>query len=185
MSSHKVRICLYTCCAVRDIHLDIVPDMTTSAFLRSLKRFTARRGIPKKFISDNGKTFKSAAKLLSAITSCEEIQQYLSGAGIEWVFNVERAPWWDGIFERMVRSTKCCLKKMIGQAQLSYDEILTAVAEVESIINSRPLTYVSTNDLEEPLTLSHSLAGRRLLNVHDRLCIDDESDEDVQTTPAK
>ena len=45
--------------------------------------------------------------------------------------------------------------------------------------------YVSTDDLEEPLTPSHFLAGRRLLNVPDRLCIDDESDEDVQTTPAK
>ena len=74
--------------------------------------------------------------------SHEEIQQYLSGTGIEGVFNVERAPWWGGIFERMVRSTKPCLKKMIGQAQLSYDKILTAVTEVESIINSRPLTYI-------------------------------------------
>ena len=91
-TSHKVWICLYTCCAVRAIHLDIVPDMTTSAFLRSLKRFTARRGLPRRFISDNGKTFKSAAKVLSAITSHEEIQQYLSGVGIEWIFNVERAP---------------------------------------------------------------------------------------------
>ena len=47
-SSHRVWICLYTCCAVRAIHLDIVPDMTTSAFLQRLKRFTARRGIPRR-----------------------------------------------------------------------------------------------------------------------------------------
>ena len=150
--------------------------MTTSAFLRSLKRFTARRGLPRRFVSDNGKTFKAAAKLLSTITSNEEIQQYLSGAGIEWLFNVEKAPWWGGIFERMVRSTKRCLKKMIGRAQLSYDEILTAVTEVESIINSRPLSYVSTDDMEEPLTPSHFLTGRRLLNVPDRFCVDSESD---------
>ena len=95
--------------------------------------------------------------LLSAITCHEGIQQYLSGADIEWVFNIEKAPWWGGIFERMVRSTKRCLKKMIGRAQLSYDEILTAVTEVEAIINSRPLSYVSTDDLEEPLNSSRDV----------------------------
>ena len=42
-------------------------------------------------------------------------------------FNIERAPWWGGFFERMVRMTKRCLKKMIGQAKLNYDEIVTAV----------------------------------------------------------
>ena len=94
-SSHKLSV---------HIHVDIV--LTTSAFLWSLKQFTARRGLPQKFISDNGKTFKAATKLLSAITSHEEVQQYLSDVGIEWVFNVEKAPWWGGIFEHMVRSTK-------------------------------------------------------------------------------
>lgn len=74
---------------------------------------------------------------------------------------------------------------MIGRAQLSYDEILTAVTEVESIVNSRPLSYVSTDDMEEPLTPSHFLTGRRLLSVPDCLCVDSESDEDVQTTPTQ
>lgn len=86
-SSHKVWICLYACYAVRAIHLEIVH------FSISLEpqAIHCKEEIPKRFTSDNGKTFKSAAKLLSAITSHEEIQQYLSGAGIEWVFNVERA----------------------------------------------------------------------------------------------
>ena len=46
-ASSKVWICLYTCCVVRAVHLDIVPDMTTSAFIRSLKHFSARRGLPR------------------------------------------------------------------------------------------------------------------------------------------
>ena len=57
-------------------------------------------------------------------------------------FNVEKAPWWGGILERMVRSTKRCLKKIVGRAKLSYDELLTAITKVEII------TYqvIFTND---------------------------------------
>ena len=86
---------------------------------------------------------------------------------MEWKFNVEKAPWTGGIFERMVKSMKRCLKKIIGKAVLSYDELLTAVTEVEMILNSRPLSYISTEDIEEPLTPSHLLVGRRVLSLPD------------------
>ena len=67
-----------------------------------------------------------------------------------------------------MRSTKCCLKKIIGQAKLSQDEqLLTALTEVEMVINSRPLSYVSAEDLKEPLTPFHLIVGRRLMNYPD------------------
>lgn len=56
-------------------------------------------------ISDNGKAFKAASKSLEKLMSHDEVQQHLSGVGIEWL-NVEKAPWWGGLFERMVRSAK-------------------------------------------------------------------------------
>ena len=43
---------------------------------------------------------------------------------------------------------------ILSQARLSYDELLTALTEVEVVLNSRPLTYVSAEDLEELLTPS-------------------------------
>ena len=58
----KAWIFLYTCCVTRALHLDIVPDLTPEAFLRSFRRFTARRGLPSNIVSDNGTTFKSASK---------------------------------------------------------------------------------------------------------------------------
>lgn len=179
----KVWICLYTCCTIRAVHLDLVPDLTTSSFLRSLKRFTARRGLPKRFVSDNGKTFKAAAKAIQVIVKSQEVQEHLTGLGVEWRFNVERAPWWGGIFERMVRSTKRCLKKTIGRARLTFDELLTILVEIEMVINSRPLTYVSPDDLQEPLTPAHFLTGRRILSLPDGICCgDDPDDEDVTLT---
>ena len=47
----------------------------------------------------------------------------------------------------------------MGQAKLSYYELLTVLMEVEMVLNFRPLTYVSADDFEEPLTPSHLLIG--------------------------
>ena len=77
-----------------------------------------------------------------------------AGAGVEWQFNLEKAPCWGEIFEGMVKSTQKCSRKIVGQARLNYDELLIVVTEVESIINSRPLSYISSDDLEEPIILS-------------------------------
>ena len=59
----------------------------------------------------------------------------------------------------MVRCVKRCLRKMIGQAKLTHDEILTALMEVEMVLNSHFLTVVSAEDLEEPLTPSYLIVG--------------------------
>ena len=96
-------------------------------------------------------------------------ERYFDGVGIQWRFNIPRAPWWGGVFERLVRFTKRCLRKILGQAKFTYDELLTALVEIEMVLNSRPLTYISADDLEEPLTPSHLLIGRRLMNFPDHL----------------
>ena len=166
----KVWICLFTCCVVRAVHLEVVVNLSVPTFIRCLKRFISRRGLPRRIVSDNGKTFKGAAKVICTIMSNQEVKKYLAGINVQWQFNVERAPWWGGMFERMIGSTKKCLRKMIGRSKLSFDELNTAVIEVEMILNSRPIAYLSPDDLEEPLTPSHLMVGRRLLNLPDNLC---------------
>ena len=76
-----------------------------------------------RIISDNGKTFKVAAKMTEALVTSKDVQEHLANAGTKWCFNVEKAPWWGGMFERLIRSTKRCLKKMIGQVKLTFDEL--------------------------------------------------------------
>ena len=178
--SEKVWVCLFTCCIVRAVHLDLVPDLTTEAFLRCLKRFIARRGLPSRMLSDNGRTFEAAATQIKAIVSHPEVKSYLAGIGVQWTFNLPKAPWWGGVFERMVKAMKRCLRKSLGRARLTLDELTTALVEVEAVLNSRPLTYVSTDDFEVPLTPSHLLVGRRLLDLPDHLC---EEPEEFETTP--
>ena len=80
----------------------------------------------------------------------------------------------------MVRSMKRCLKKTIGGSKLTYEELMTVTVEVEMILNSRPLSYVSSEDVDEPLTPSHLLHGRRLLSLPDNSSTRDLSDPDVE-----
>ena len=176
----KVWICLFTCCSTRAVHLDVVQDLSAPTFLHCLKPFKPRRGIPSQFVSDNGKTFKAMARILCSIVSDASIQQYLCDSGItcKWVFNLSKAPWWGGVFEC---STKRCLRKILGQSRLTYDELLTAIVEVEGVLNSRPLTYVSIEDMDEPLTPSHLLTGRRIFSLPDHLSR--HNDEESQSEP--
>ena len=122
--------------------MDIVPDMMAQAFIRCFKRFTSRRGFPVRIVSDNAKTFKTAARIVVATMETSTVKEYFSNIGIKWSFNLERAPWWGGMFERMAQTMKRCLRKTIGNARLIYEELLTSIVEVEKTMNSRPLSYV-------------------------------------------
>ena len=181
---NKIWICLFTCCVTRAVHLELVLDLSAVTFIRCLKRFAARRGLPRRIVSDNAKTFKATAKAIDSMLKNQDVQNYLSNVGVEWVFNLEKAPWWGGIFERLIKSTKRCLRKLVGQAKFSYDEMHTAIVEIEAIINSRPLSYVGSDDTEEPLTPSHLLVGRRILGLPDNLSYLELDDADFEVTDA-
>ncbi|GFT64624.1 integrase catalytic domain-containing protein [Trichonephila clavipes] len=78
--------------------------------------------------------------------------------GIHWKFIVERAPWWGAFYERLVKTIKDPLRKILGRALLTFEELSTILSEVEVIVNHRPLTYVENDPGEpEPLTPAHFL----------------------------
>ena len=96
LEDRKVWLCLFTCCVTRGIHLELVPNMTTEAFFRCFRRFVARRGLPVRMISDNGRTFQAAARVFQK----GEVQERLTTFKVEWLFNIERAPWWGGDIQK-------------------------------------------------------------------------------------
>ena len=170
----KCYVALYTCCVTRAVHLDLVRDMETGTFRRSLRRFAARRGTPSLIVSDNAKTFKATAKALREMCEDPDNRAYLEGNRIEWRFNLAKSPWWGGFFERMVRCVKRCLKKTLGSAKLSFDELLTVLVEIEGTLNSRPLTYVYNEVGLEALTPTHLMHGRRLRTMPEQLSIPED-----------
>ena len=139
--------------------------MTADTFLRCFRRFLSRRGIPSLIVTDNAKTFKNAAKRLVALFELQEVVEFMNDKGIKWDFNLPKAPWWEGFFERLVKCTKRCLKKILGTARLSFDEMHTVITEMEVILNSHPLTYIDVEDIDEALTPSHLMHGMEIVNL--------------------
>ena len=160
-SNKKVYICLFTCASTRAIHLELTTGLYVETFLFAFHRFISRRGLP---ATDNAKTFKSASKEIRSIARSTEVSQYLTNQRTTWKFIVAKAPWWGGFWERMVRSVKRCLRKIIGKATLRLEELNTILVEVESVINCRPLTYVydAQEGISFALTPSHLMYGRRI-----------------------
>ena len=150
-ATKKVYILLFTCATSRAIHLELVPGMKSPSFIRAFERFKSRKGTPKLIINDNFKTFKSS-----------EVKKYLSKLGICQKFIFPSSPWWGGFYERLVRSVKLSLKKSLGRSLITYEQLETVLCKAEFVINSRPLTYVSSDDLEQCLTPFHLLFGRNV-----------------------
>ena len=144
--SKKVWVCLFTCLGVRAVHLEMIDDMSAEQFLLCLRRFIAIRGKPEKIISDNAPQFKLVKRALdltwSDIIHDKDIISYAASKGIEWKFIIEFAPWMGGVYERMVGLVKMSLKKAIGKVRLTSVQLQTVLAEVQAVVNSRPLTYV-------------------------------------------
>ena len=106
----KAYIALYTCATSRAVHLHLLPDMTADEFKRSLGEFIARRGLPCRIVSDNGKTFVATAKWLNKLKRNHKVNDFLARRNILWLFNLARSPWWGGFFERMVGLMKTALR---------------------------------------------------------------------------
>ena len=148
---HKCWLALFTCASSRCVFLDLVPYSSGEACVSTLRRFISSRGAPKLFVSDNGSAFIS-----------REVQDHVSSKYIRWEFNTEAAPWKGGFFERMIKSVKRCLKKVLINTRLTYEELLTVIKEVENTVNNRPLVYMYDDVHQEVLTPNKLLFGRNL-----------------------
>ena len=120
--------------------------------MNSLKRFTARHGTPKLFISDNARSFIGP-----------EVQNYISHANIGWNFILDLSPWWGGFWERLVQMVNRSMRKVLQKNKLTYEEFPTVVIETEGILNIQPLCYIYDDSLDTVITPSHLIFGRNLL----------------------
>ena len=130
--------------------MDLVKSLDTQEFIVSLKRFIARRGRPEIIYSDNATKLKAAAKWIERVREDEKLNDLLASLGIEWRFNLSRAPWWGGQFERLVGVFKNAFYKSIGNGFLSWTELEEFVLDIEVTINNRPLSYLE-DDIEFPV----------------------------------
>ncbi len=78
-----------------------------------------------------------------------------------WRFNPPYASHYGGVFEHLIGAAKAALYHALPQtASLSLEQLQTSFAIVESILNTRPLAYVSSHAADaQPLTPNHFLGG--------------------------
>ena len=151
---YKSYILLLTCATTRCVHLDLTPDMSASSLILALRRFFARKGYPRQIISDNFKSYKSAP-----------VKKFTRSNHIDWIYILDRSPNWGGFYERLVKIVKDSLHKVVKNAKLNFDELNTFLHEIESMMNSRPLTYISDDNME-PITPYHLLHGRNIASSY-------------------
>lgn len=157
------------------MHIELVSDISTDTFLLALRRFVARRGRCSIIYCDNGTNFVGADNLLKTL-DWERIIENGTVNRIQWKFNPPTASWWGGWWERLIRVMKDVLKRVIGRACLSYEEMTTVLCDCESIINSRPLTYISESDSDfVPLSPSLFLQDLKEIGVPDCDAVDHKS----------
>ncbi|XP_035914695.1 uncharacterized protein LOC118513244 isoform X1 [Anopheles stephensi] len=169
----KAFVAVFVCFITRAVHIELVSDLSTPAFLAALRRFVSRRGLVSELYSDNGTNFRGAAnelhrlyELLNSPDDRREISSWCAENQISWKFIPPRTPHFGGLWEAAVRSMKHHLIRVIGNASMSYEDMTTLLSEVEACLNSRPLTILSNHPTDpEVLTPGHFLTGSHLQHV--------------------
>ena len=121
-------------------------------------------GMPEEIVSDNGTNFISANKELQDAlkgVSVQKLQEDTSHHGVKWYFNPPLSPHFGGVFESMIKAAKLAINAQLRDSEFSDEELISIVTGAESLINSRPITYQSSNPKDDcPLTPNHFLHGQ-------------------------
>lgn len=170
----KAYLCLFVCFATKAVHIEVVTNMTSDAFIAALSRFTSRRGLCSDLYSDCGTNLVGASNKLKKLTqdffNQEDTQLSIKRFSAQYCtnfhFNPPAAPHQGGLWESAIKSAKYHLHRVIGDYTLTLEELITLTVKVEAILNSRPLTALSA-DPSEPsaLTPGHFLIGAPLVSL--------------------
>lgn len=176
-------LAVFVCFNSKAIHLELVEDLTTAAFLNTLQRFISRRGAPHTIWSDNATNFLGASRKLEDLKQLFKQNQHWvevfgwcrDQVGTIWKFIPPRSPHFGGLWEAGVKSAKYHLVRAASSGPLHRDELDTLIASVEAILNNRPLIPLSTNPNDEaPITPAHFLVGSPLDQIPEPNLVDED-----------
>ncbi|GBO37523.1 hypothetical protein AVEN_259042-1 [Araneus ventricosus] len=174
----KIYVCIIICLSTKAIHLELVSDLSSEALIAALKRFMARRGKCRKILSANATNFVGTKNEINRLFKLMEqqdalFQNFLSEEEITWSHIPPKAPHHGGLWEASVKSFKFYFKRVVSNTCLTYEEFLTILFQIEGLLNSRPLTPLSSEGEDlEILTPGHFLIGRPITSIPEPLMIE-------------
>ena len=133
---HKRYLCLCTCLVSRAVHLEIAFGLGTNSFLNAFYRMVNRRGLPQEMVSDSGENFVGADKELCSLVEAldkDKIQKSTVHKGIKWKFNPPPSPHFGGVYEVMIKVAKKAIYGILGNADVSDEELMTAFIGEEAL----------------------------------------------------
>lgn len=150
---------LFTCMASRAIHVEVIDDMTSDAFINALRCFIALRGAVRQLRSDRGSNFVGAQHELKRAyneMSWNKVKIHLMEESCEFLLNVPYASHMGGVWERQIRSVRSILSCVLRHSggRLDQSSLRTFFYEAMAIVNGRPLTYQNINDPMSPAPLT-------------------------------
>lgn len=159
----------FKCLTTRAVHLDLLPTTGTDSFLMAFWRFVARKGKPFELLSDQGTNFRGGERELKQGFDFlqPELQTNLAAQQVRFYFNPPNSPHFGGCWEREIRSLKQALQTTSGAQTVTEEVLQTLLAEVEGILNSKTLGYVSSDVADvDPVTPNTLLMGRPVASLH-------------------
>jgi len=144
----KAYVCIFVCFSTKAVHMELVGDLSTPAFINALNRFFDRRGISITIYTDNATNFVGANRkmkewsdLFHSEQNKKKVHDALTDLGVQWRLIPPRSPHFGGLWEAAVKSMKHLLQKTVGNAHLRFEELSTVLTRAEACLNSRLLCH--------------------------------------------
>ncbi|XP_055589230.1 uncharacterized protein LOC129741514 [Uranotaenia lowii] len=105
---NRCYVCVFVCLVVKAVHVEVVADLSTGAFVAAFRRFTSRRGRPVLVMCDNGTNFVGARRELNELHRLFTAEQFRNSVvteaaseGIEFKFIPPRSPNFGGLWQQV------------------------------------------------------------------------------------
>ena len=155
---------LFTCMASRAVHIEMLDDLSTDAFINALRCFIAIRGRVQVLRSDQGTNFLGAKNEFEKEMQeldMTRLRTFMVDRQCDFVMNAPHSSHTGGVWERQIRTARSILSSLLHESKgrLDVSSLRTFFYEVMYIMNSRPLTADTSGDPMnlEPLTPNHVL----------------------------